>query len=54
MPLAQDMIHPSKESEKVKKKKKNITQSPCHHFMGVGAPPWYKRKKVYSSAQTSV
>uniref|UniRef100_A0A8C0PW85 Uncharacterized protein n=1 Tax=Canis lupus familiaris TaxID=9615 RepID=A0A8C0PW85_CANLF len=54
MPLAQDMIHPSKERDRNKPKKRWRSQSPCHHFMGVGAPPWYKRKKVYSSAQTSV
>uniref|UniRef100_A0A8C0P516 Uncharacterized protein n=1 Tax=Canis lupus familiaris TaxID=9615 RepID=A0A8C0P516_CANLF len=54
MPLAQDMIDPVPQEEGKKKKKERTSKSPCHHFMGVGAPPWYKRKKVYSSAQTSV
>uniref|UniRef100_UPI00398E5DF4 small ribosomal subunit protein eS27-like n=1 Tax=Pristiophorus japonicus TaxID=55135 RepID=UPI00398E5DF4 len=51
MPLAKDLLHPSPEK---RKHKKRLVQSPNSYFMDVKCPGCYKITTVFSHAQTVV
>ncbi|XP_012921891.1 40S ribosomal protein S27-like [Heterocephalus glaber] len=52
MPFTKDLLHPS--PEKRKHKKKHLVQSPNSYFMGVKSPGCYKITTVFSHAQMVV
>ncbi|XP_028367242.1 40S ribosomal protein S27-like [Phyllostomus discolor] len=51
-PLTKDLLHPSPEEKK--HKKKLLVQSPNSYSMGVKCPQCYKTTTVFSHAQTVV
>ncbi|XP_016055578.1 PREDICTED: 40S ribosomal protein S27-like [Miniopterus natalensis] len=53
MPLAKDLLHPSREEER-KHKQQLLVQSPNSYFMGVKCPGCYKIPTVFSHAQMVV
>merc|ERR1739848_343981 len=54
MPLAIDLLRPSKASEKAKHKKKRLVQSPNSFFMDVKCQGCFKIKTIFSHAQSVV
>uniref|UniRef100_A0A8C8UE98 40S ribosomal protein S27-like n=1 Tax=Peromyscus maniculatus bairdii TaxID=230844 RepID=A0A8C8UE98_PERMB len=54
MPLAKDLLHPSPEEEKRKRKKYLLVQSPSSYVMEVQCPGCCKITTVFSHAQTVV
>ncbi|ODQ65415.1 hypothetical protein NADFUDRAFT_70878 [Nadsonia fulvescens var. elongata DSM 6958] len=54
MVLAQDLLHPSQESELRKHKLKTLVQSPRSYFMDVKCPGCLNITTVFSHAQTVV
>merc|ERR1711981_437046 len=54
MPLAIDLLRPSKACERAKHKKKRLVQSPNSFFMDVKCQGCFKIKTIFSHAQSVV
>eukprot|EP00127_Corallochytrium_limacisporum_P000013 Clim_evm13s1 gene=Clim_evmTU13s1 len=54
MPLATDLLHPSKDDELRRHKLKRLVQSPNSYFMDVKCPGCFAITTVFSHAQSVV